>query len=157
MRGDQVARQWHIIRAIKASPNRLTVTEIAQREETGMRTIYHGLGALQAAGFPLYTERTEKDNHWAFVDTFKFEIPPPFTLTEQMSLYFYRDLVCKVLDQCLSQFQVSHRAVDLIRNPELFDVGLLWLKNDIAKPAPEGPQFGGWAACRTSAASKGPE
>ena len=52
MRGDQLARQWRIIRAIEASPNGLTVTEIAQREETGIRTIYRDLEALQAAGFP---------------------------------------------------------------------------------------------------------
>jgi len=47
MRGDQLARQWRIIRAIEASPNGLTVAEIAQREETGIRTIYRDLEALQ--------------------------------------------------------------------------------------------------------------
>jgi len=71
----------------------LTVSEIAKREETGIRTIYRDLEALQAAGFPLYTERVDRSNRWAFVDTFKFKIPPPFTLTELMSLYFYKDLV----------------------------------------------------------------
>ena len=93
MRGDQLARQWRVIRAIEASPNGLTVAEIAQREETGIRTIYRDLEALQAAGFPLYTEKVEKANRWAFVDTFKFKVPSPFTLTELMSLYFYKDLV----------------------------------------------------------------
>ena len=137
MRDDQLARDRGIFRAIEASLNGLIVTEIAQREETGIRTIYRDLEALQAAGFPLYTEKVERATRWAFIDTFKFKIPSPFTLTEQMSLYFYRDLVCKVLDRCLSQFQVSHRAVDLIRNSDLFDVGLLWLKGDIAKPDPE--------------------
>ena len=52
MRGDQLARQWRIIRGIGTSPNGLTVTEIAQREETGIRTIYRNLEALQAANFP---------------------------------------------------------------------------------------------------------
>ena len=52
MRGDQLARQWRIIRAIEATPNGLTVAEIAQREETGARTIYRDLEALQAACFP---------------------------------------------------------------------------------------------------------
>ncbi|MGA2958025.1 MAG: transcriptional regulator [Thermodesulfobacteriota bacterium] len=93
MRGDQLVRQWRIIRAIEASSNGLTVTEIAQREETGIRTIYRDLEALQAAGFPLYTEKVERATRWAFIDTFKFKIPPPFTLTELMSLYFYKDLV----------------------------------------------------------------
>ena len=52
MRGDQLSRQWRIIRAIEASPNGLTVAEIAKREETGMRTIYRDLEVLRAAGFP---------------------------------------------------------------------------------------------------------
>jgi hypothetical protein len=29
MRGDQLARQWRVIRAIEASPNGLTMVEIA--------------------------------------------------------------------------------------------------------------------------------
>ncbi len=93
MRGDQLARQWRVIRAIEASKSGLTVTEIAEREETGIRTIYRDLEALQSAGFPLYTEKVDKANRWAFVDTYKFKIPAPFTLTELMSLYFYKDLV----------------------------------------------------------------
>ncbi len=54
MRGDQLARQWRVIRAIEASPGGLTVAEIANFPST--------LEALQGAGFPLYTERVEKAN-----------------------------------------------------------------------------------------------
>jgi predicted DNA-binding transcriptional regulator YafY len=93
MRGDQLARQWRIIRAIEAGSKGLTVTEIADREDCGPRTIYRDLEALQAAGFPLYTERVDGTNRWAFIDTYKFKVPPPFTLSELMSLYLYRDLV----------------------------------------------------------------
>jgi hypothetical protein len=50
MRGDQPSRQWRVIRAIEASPNGLTVAEIAQREETGMRTIYRDLEAHHSPG-----------------------------------------------------------------------------------------------------------
>jgi predicted DNA-binding transcriptional regulator YafY len=32
--------------------------------------IYRDLEALYAAGFPLYTERVEKANRWAFLETF---------------------------------------------------------------------------------------
>jgi len=48
MRGDQLARQWRVIRAIEASTNGLTVAEIANhnREETGITTIYRDLEAL---------------------------------------------------------------------------------------------------------------
>ena len=115
MRGDQLARQLRVIRAIEASPNGLTVAEIAKREETGIRTIYRDLEALQAAGFPLYTERVEKANRWTFIDTFKFKTLPPFTLTELMSLYFYRDLDCKALDQALPRYLVGRSAVELQR------------------------------------------
>jgi hypothetical protein len=92
MWGDQLVWQWRIIQPIEASPNGLTVTEIAQREETGIHTIYRDLEALQAAGFPLYTEKVERATRWAFIDTFKFKIPPPFSLTGFMSLYFCKDL-----------------------------------------------------------------
>ncbi len=85
MRGDQLARQWRVIRAIEASANGLSVAELAEREETGIRTIYRDLEALQAAGFPLYNERVERSNRWAFIDTFKFKIPPPFTHNKLMS------------------------------------------------------------------------
>ncbi len=93
MRGDQLARQWRIARAIEATHGGLTVAEIAEREETGLRTIYRDLEALQAAGFPLYTEKIDRANRWAFIDTYKFKIPTPFTLTELMSLHLYGDLI----------------------------------------------------------------
>ncbi len=93
MRGDQLARQWRIIRAIEASPNGLTITEIAQREETGIRTINRDLEALQTAGFPLYTEKIEWANRWPFIDPFKFKILPLFTLTGLRSLYFHKELI----------------------------------------------------------------
>ena len=82
MRGDQLARQWRIARAIEASPGGLTVAEIGEWAETGLRMIYPDLGVLQAAGFPLYTEKIDRSNHWAFVDTYKSKVPAPFTLTE---------------------------------------------------------------------------
>ena len=70
MRGDQLARQWRIIREIEASPDGLTISEITNREEMDVRTIYRDLEALQVAGFPLYNEKVENANRWAFVDTF---------------------------------------------------------------------------------------
>jgi hypothetical protein len=72
MRGDQLTRQWRVIRAIEASPGGPTVAEVANFPST--------LEALQAAGFPLYTERVEKANRWAFIDTFKFKIRPPIAV-----------------------------------------------------------------------------
>jgi hypothetical protein len=115
MRGDHLGRQWRIFRAMEASPNGLTVAEIARRGETEICMIYHGLEALQAAGFPLYTEKIDWTNRWPFIDTFKFKILPPLTLTELMSLYFNRDLDFKALDQALPRYLVGRRAVELQR------------------------------------------
>ena len=93
MRGDHLAQERGILRAIEASPNGLTVTEIARWKETGFRTIYRDLEALQAAGPSLYAERVKEPNRQAFIDTFKFKIPPPYTLTELVPLYFYKDFI----------------------------------------------------------------
>ena len=165
MRGDQLARQWRVIRAIEASPTWLTVAESAKREETGVRTIFDfglvtqdtgqflcyrdlvpnlpfeaqetgaswdvGLKTCDsrllsmAAGFPLFTERVERASRWAFIDTFKFRIPSPLTLTELMPLYFYKDIVCKALVEPLTQYSVIRRAFDLTRESRLYDLGYL--------------------------------
>jgi len=50
MRGDQLSRQWRVIRAIEGSPG-LTVAEIA--------TFPSNLEALQAAGFPCILRKRE--------------------------------------------------------------------------------------------------
>jgi predicted DNA-binding transcriptional regulator YafY len=115
MRGDQLARQWRIIRAIEASPNGLTATEIAQRKETGIRPIYRNLEALQAPGFPLFTKKIERPNRWAFIATFKSKILPAFALIPLVLLYFYKRLVCAALDQALPRYPVGRRAVELLR------------------------------------------
>lgn len=60
MRGDQLSRQWPVVRAIEASPNGLTEAEIGNREETGIRDIYRDLKAFQAARFPLWAQRAER-------------------------------------------------------------------------------------------------
>ena len=93
MRGDQLARQWRILRHIEASKHGLTVADLADMEGIGLRTAYRDLVALQEAGFPLFTERVERSNRWAFVDTYTFQVPKPFTMTELMSLLLYSDLV----------------------------------------------------------------
>ncbi len=74
MRGDQLGQQWRIFRIMEASPNGLTVAEIAQKEETGFRTINRDLDALQAAGFPVYTDAGDRFNLRAFIDTFNFPL-----------------------------------------------------------------------------------
>ena len=60
MRGDQLARQWSILKQIEVSKNGITAAEIAEIGGTSLRTAYRDLGDLQLAGFPLYNEKGEK-------------------------------------------------------------------------------------------------
>ncbi len=92
MRGEQLSRQWRILRIIEASTTGMTIAEIADLEDINIRTLYRDLEALQAAGFPLYCEKVEGANRWAFVDSFRFRLPQPFTQTELMALHMYADL-----------------------------------------------------------------
>jgi predicted DNA-binding transcriptional regulator YafY len=93
MRGDQLARQWRILRTLESSKTGVTVTELAAGEGCHPRTIWRDLAAIQAAGFPLYSEKDGHKSRWSFVEGYKFHLPVPFTVTELMSLYFYRDIL----------------------------------------------------------------
>ena len=93
MRGDQLALQWGIIRAIEASPNRLTDTEIAQREDPEFWTIHRDPEAPQLAGFLLYSKRFDWSAPLAFIDTFKFKPPLPFTVRRCIPIYSCKYLV----------------------------------------------------------------
>ena len=93
MRGEQLARQWRVLRLIEASQAGLSVAEITEETGISLRTVYRDLEALQEAGFPLYSEQVGQAQKWAFVDAFKFQLPQPFSLTELMSLQVYSDLI----------------------------------------------------------------
>lgn len=54
---------------------------------------YRDLDALQAAGFPLYTDRVNGKNRWAVLNAAKHQVPIPFSLTELMALYFSRSML----------------------------------------------------------------
>ena len=92
-RGDQLGRQWKIIQTLISSRIGKSAADLAQDLECHPRTIYRDLEALQVAGFPIYTERSEGKNLWSLLDTVKHQIPVPFTLTELMALYFGRDML----------------------------------------------------------------
>ena len=93
MRGDQLVRQWRILRTLESSKKGVTAAELAAEEGCHPRTIWRDIEALQAAGFPLYSEKDGHKSRWNFVEGYKFHLPVPFTVTELMSLYFYRDVL----------------------------------------------------------------
>ena len=92
MRGDQLSRQWRILRQIETRRRGLTAAEIAKENQVSLRTAYRDLDDLQQAGFPLYTETGPKGRQWKFVESYRFGVPEPFTFTELMSLHMSRDL-----------------------------------------------------------------
>jgi len=92
MRGDQLSRQWRVLRQIEASKYGLTAAEIAELGGVSLKTGYRDLNDLQLAGFPLYAEEGEAGRRWKFIDTYRFRLPQPFTFTELMSLHLSRDL-----------------------------------------------------------------
>jgi predicted DNA-binding transcriptional regulator YafY len=95
-RGDQLARQWKIIQSLISSRQGKSVSDLAENLRCHTRTVYRDLEALQAAGFPVYTDRVGGRNLWALLDTAKHSIPIPFSLPELMALYFSRGMM-KVL------------------------------------------------------------
>jgi len=92
MRGDQLSRQWRILRQIEVSRKGLTAAKISELGDISLRTAYRDLGDLQLAGFPLYAEPGENGKRWKMVETYKLNTPPPFTTTELLSLYLSEDL-----------------------------------------------------------------
>jgi predicted DNA-binding transcriptional regulator YafY len=92
-RGDQLARQWMIIRTLVSSQFGKTAAELSEELECHPRTVYRDLEALQVAGFPIYTEKVEGKNLWSLLDTVKHQIPIPFSLPELMALYFGSDML----------------------------------------------------------------
>jgi predicted DNA-binding transcriptional regulator YafY len=57
MRGDQLGREWRILRTIESGKNGATVAELAAQENCHPRTIWRDVAAIQAAGFPLYSKK----------------------------------------------------------------------------------------------------
>ncbi len=92
-RGDQLGRQWKLIRMLIASKQGKAVQDLSDELECNSRTVYRDLEALQAAGFPIYNERVEGRNHWALLDAVRHQLPIPLSLPELMALYFSRDML----------------------------------------------------------------
>ena len=92
-RGNQLSRQWKIIQALTNARQGKSATQLAGELDCHSRTVYRDLEALQAAGFPLFTERREGKTYWTMLDAGKNRPPIPLNLTELMALHFSRNLL----------------------------------------------------------------
>lgn len=93
MRGDQLARQWRILRQLEVSRHGLTANDIAEEEGVSLRTAYRDMDDLQYAGFPIFSEKVGKATRWQLMEGFRFNVPEPFTLTELLCLHLGGDLL----------------------------------------------------------------
>lgn len=106
-RGDQLARQWRIIQTLIAARRGKSAADLAQDLNCHTRTVYRDLEALQAAGFPVYTDKMDGKNGWFLLDTAKHSIPIPFSLPELMALYFSRGMMGALKDTVFFDSLVS--------------------------------------------------
>jgi predicted DNA-binding transcriptional regulator YafY len=91
-RNEQLIRQWNIIRQLDSKFG-VTVTQLMQEFRITRRTIERDFVALEEAGFPLTYEVIEGQKRWKIMDTYKSQLPIPFTFSELLSLYFSRHIL----------------------------------------------------------------
>jgi len=138
-RNDQVTRQWHILRSLDAARHGRTLHQLLDDLPSYLarhpRTIRRDLDALEAAGFPLLTERVNGEVRWRLMDGFRNVPALGLSPTELMALAFGRRLLSPLqgtevqaaLDTALSKAaaMIPAPAMDYVHKLEqAFSVGL---------------------------------
>ncbi|HXK27838.1 MAG TPA: WYL domain-containing protein [Candidatus Binatia bacterium] len=99
-RNDQGIRQWILLRRLEASAG-VSLEELLQfvpeDYPKNSRTIRRDLEALEAAGYPLVTDRVNGQTRWRLMEGFSNIPALGFSATELMALTFSRNLL-KPLD-----------------------------------------------------------
>lgn len=104
IRGNYLARQWRIIKAVAAARQGITAARLSEQEEIELRTVYRDLQTLQDAGFPLYGKKDGRTTKWFLADPVKGKgVPAPFTMAELIALSLARDILAKLPDNSISQ------------------------------------------------------
>lgn len=78
-RGNQIARQWTIIKILDTRPRGVTIADLTRELNCHPRTIYRDLDDLQNAGFPIYSDLVDGVGYWQFVDGYRTSLPTPFS------------------------------------------------------------------------------
>ena len=64
-RGDQILRQWNLLKALQTRGEGVPLTELASLNEVSARTIQRDLGVLQGVGFPVeHAEDEHGKRYW---------------------------------------------------------------------------------------------
>jgi predicted DNA-binding transcriptional regulator YafY len=64
MRNAEVIRQWTLLRTLEAARQGASVRQLATELEVTTRTIWRDMDALEAVGFPLYSEKDGRETVW---------------------------------------------------------------------------------------------
>jgi len=93
-RGQEVIRQWKLLKETEAARYGLTVDQLAERLGVTSRTIRRDVSQLQEAGFPLEQRKGDTRRAWVLNrDAFKGLMESGLTLAELCALYFSRALM----------------------------------------------------------------
>lgn len=86
-RHDQVVRQWKLLRRLERAPAGLSVSELAGGDDSAaQRAVYRDLEALQAAGFPLFSEEHAGQRCWCLTEPFRTQRALPVAPSELLAL-----------------------------------------------------------------------
>ena len=137
-RNDQGIRQWILLRRLEASAG-ATLDELLQfvpeDYPKNSRTIRRDLEALEAAGYPLVTERVNGPTRWRLMEGFRAIPALGFSATELMALLLSRNLlkplqgteIAESLNSALSKASAAlpPQGHEYVRSTEqMFSVGL---------------------------------
>jgi predicted DNA-binding transcriptional regulator YafY len=89
-RGDQISRQWRILRQIEAAgANGITIAALTEKEKAHSRTIRRDVLDLQYAGFPMVDSVPENGEaaRWSVLRTKDQAVQIPFLPSELMALH----------------------------------------------------------------------
>jgi predicted DNA-binding transcriptional regulator YafY len=89
-RGRQVRRLFALAQLV-GRPQGVSVAEAARSLACTRRTIYRDLAALEAAGYPLYSESEDGGTRWRLSDRFRRQLRLPFTHDELSALWVGRE------------------------------------------------------------------
>ncbi|MCD4691770.1 MAG: transcriptional regulator [Calditrichales bacterium] len=100
-RGEQLSRQWQLLRVLESFRYGITVPDLAERIECSTRTIERDLKALTETGFPVSCEiRDDSRRFWRlekhFLESDKIIVSP----TEMVALYLARQLMAPISGTC---------------------------------------------------------
>lgn len=136
---DQVTRQWHILQRLEGARQGLTLEQLIHALPDDypkhVRTVRRDLYALEAAGFPLLTERVDGRVRWRLLDGFRKVPALSLSPTELLALVFSRNLLAPLqgtelqaaIESALAKAtaMIPQLAVDYVRQLErAFSVGL---------------------------------